>query len=212
MGFIPVDQMKKLREAAKNGDERAKAILRAQLNGTDYASDLELYFKPVEEPKPQPSGNPGSAAEAKATQGTGNARLDAFLADNGVKQGDPEYEDALNDYYNEFPEEMPEDWGKAKNKGQAFGEQGDMVGGPAQSPEQEAKMEDAARDLGKLLINVISECDKEMLEIMQDESIDDNAKKGAMTSLQEIKQNMLDNIDKVRKIKKSFVKEEQNIL
>ena len=47
-----------------------------------------------------------------------------------------------------------------------------------------------------------------MLEIMQDETIDDNAKKGAMTSLQEIKQNMLDNIDKIRKVKKSFVKEE----
>lgn len=200
MGFIPVEKMSRLREAAKNGDARAKAILKAQLDGTDYASDLDAYFKPAPATKVinNYGGNPGSAAEGKATKGTGNARLDAFLADNGVQEGDEDYEDAINDYYNEFPEDMPEDWGKEKPKEE-----------PASNPEQEAKMEDAARDLGKLLIDVISECDKEMLEIMQDDSIDDNAKKGAMTSLQEIKQNMLDNIDKVRKIKKSFVKDEQ---
>ena len=194
--FIPVDQMKKLREAAKNGDGRAKAILQAQLNGTDYAADLDAYFKPIEEP----AGNPGSVTETKATEGTGNARLDAFLADNQVKKGDPDYEDALNDYYNEFPEDMPEDWGKPKSEENPVSET---------NPEQEAKMEEAAKDLGKMLIDVISECDKEMLEIMQDDNIDDNAKKGAMTSLQEIKQNMLDNIDKIRKIKKSFEKNEE---
>ena len=200
MPFIPIDQMKKLREAAKNGDGRAKAILQAQLNGQDYAADLDAYFKPIEEPNfNKTSGNPCSVTETKATEGTGNARLDAFLADNQVKKGDPDYEDALNDYYNEFPEDMPEDWGKPKPEAE-----------PA--PEQEAKMEEAAKDLGKMLIDVISECDKEMLEIMQDDSIDDNAKKGAMTSLQEIKQNMLDNIDKIRKIKKSFAKEEETLL
>jgi len=203
MGFIPVDQMKKLREAAKNGDARAKAILKAQLDGTDYAFDLEAYFKPVEAPKPAQAGNPGSASEGKATKGTGNPRLDEFLEGNGIHEGDPDYEDALNDYYNEFPEDMPADWGKPKE------EKAEHARVDLPNPEQEAKMEDAARDLGKLLIDVISECDKEMLEIMQDESIDDNAKKGAMTSLQEIKQNMLDNIDKVRKVKKSFAKDEQ---
>ena len=205
MGFIPVDQMKKLREAAKNGDARAKAILKAQLDGTDYAFDLEAYFKPAPATKVinNYGGNPGSATEAKATQGTGNPRLDEFLEGNGIHEGDPDYEDALNDYYNEFPEDMPTDWGKPKE------EKAEHARVDLPNPEQEAKMEDAARDLGKLLIDVISECDKEMLEIMQDDNIDDNAKKGAMTSLQEIKQNMLDNIDKVRKVKKSFAKDEQ---
>lgn len=200
MPFIPVDQMKKLREAAKNGDTRAKAILQAQLGGQDYTADLDAYFKPAPETKIiNNTGNPGSVSEAKATKSTGNAKLDAFLADNGVQEGDPDYEDAINDYYNEFPNEMPEDYGKPK-------EEYARVDLP--NPEQETKMNEAAKDLGKMLIDVISECDKEMLEIMQDESIDDNAKKGAMTSLQEIKQNMLDNIDKIRKIKKSFVKQE----
>lgn len=201
MGFIPVEKMSRLREAAKNGDARAKAILQAQLNGTDYSVDLDAFFKPVEEPKPVQGGNPVSVSETKATSGTGNARLDAFLADNQIKEGDPDYEDALNDYYNEFPEDMPEDWGKPKPESE-----------PAPAPEQEAKMEGAAKDLGKLLLDVISECDKEMLEIMQDESIDGNAKKGAMVSLQEIKQNMIDNMEKIAKVKKSFAKDEENPL
>lgn len=48
--YIPFDKMQKLREAAKNGDERAKKILRAQLEDKeDFSCDLEDYFKPVEE-------------------------------------------------------------------------------------------------------------------------------------------------------------------
>lgn len=197
MPFIPVDQMKKLREAAKNGDERAKKILQAQLNKQDYASDLEAFFAPAPETTITATkvisngGNPGSVQEAKATNGTGNPRLDAFLADNGIAEGDEDYQDALNDYYNEFPEDMPEGWGKSKPA-------------PEQSPEQAQKMESAAQDLGKLILNVIQECDKEMLEIMQDDSIDGNAKKGAMVSLQEIKQSMIDNMEKIAKVKKSF--------
>ena len=198
MPFIPVDQMKKLREAAKNGDARAKAILQAQLGGQDYAADLDAYFQPAPETKIiNNTGNPGSVSEAKATKSTGNAKLDAFLADNGVKEGDPDYEDAINDYYNEFPNEMPEDYGQPKAEPES-----------APSPEEETKMDEAARDIGKMLIDIIHACNDEMLEINQDESIDDNAKKGAIVSLQEISQNMMDNLDKIRKIKKSFSKEE----
>ena len=203
MPFIPVDQMKKLREAAKNGDARAKAILQAQLGGQDYTADLDAYFKPAPETKIiNNTGNPGSVSEAKATKSTGNTKLDAFLADNGVQEGDPDYEDAVNDYYNEFPNEMPEDWGKPK-------EEYARVDLP--NPEQEAKMDEAARDLGKMLINLIHACNDEMLEINQDENIDDNAKKGAIVSLQEISQSMMENLDKVRKIKKSFTKKENVI-
>lgn len=198
MPFIPVDQMKKLREAAKNGDTRAKAILQAQLGGQDYAADLDAYFQPAPETKIiNNTGNPGSVSEAKATKSTGNAKLDAFLADNGVQEGDPDYEDAVNDYYNEFPNEMPEDYGQPKTEPES-----------APSPEEETKMDEAARDIGKMLIDIIHACNDEMLKINQDESIDDNAKKGAIVSLQEISQNMMDNLDKIRKIKKSFSKEE----
>lgn len=199
MPFIPVDQMKKLREAAKNGDERAKKILKAQLGGQDYAADLDDYFKPAPETKIiNNTGNPGSVTEVKATKGTGNAKLDAFLADNGVQEGDPDYEDAVNDYYNEFPNEMPEDYGQQKSE-------------PVENQEQDAKIDEAARDLGKMLIDLIRACNDEMLEINQDEHIDDNAKKGAIVSLQEISQSMMENLDKVRKIKKSFTKEETGL-
>jgi len=198
MPFIEIEKMKKLREAAKNGDERAKKILQAQLKKEDYTSDLDAFFAPHPETKVVQNGNPGSATEAKATKGTGNPRLDAFLADNGIMEGDPDYEDAVNDYYNEFPEDMPEDYGQEKSESE-----------PEANPVQEAKMEEAAQDLGKMLLDAIQECDKEMLEIMQDDSIDGNAKKGAMVSLQEIKQNMIDNMEKIAKVKKGFDKKEE---
>ena len=50
--YIPHEQCKQLREAAKNGDELARRILRAQLDDKeDFSSDLEEYFnpKPIEE-------------------------------------------------------------------------------------------------------------------------------------------------------------------
>lgn len=51
--YIPYEKMKSLREAAKNGDEMAKKILRAQLSDDeDFSCDLEEFFKPKVEPKP----------------------------------------------------------------------------------------------------------------------------------------------------------------
>ena len=50
--YIPCDKIKKLREAARNGDEVAKRILMAQLDDdADFSEDLENYFKPQEEEK-----------------------------------------------------------------------------------------------------------------------------------------------------------------
>lgn len=207
MGFIPIDQMSKLREAVKGGDLRAKDILNKYLNRGDYASDLEAYFKPVETPTPasapskviEEQGNPGSVVEAKATKGTGNAKLDQFLFDNGISEGDPDYDEAVEDYYNEFPNERPEPT-EEETKEPTDEEVDEEVN-------EEAK--ETTKSLGQILIDVISECDKQMLEIMQNASVDENAKKGAMTSLQEIKQNTIDNIEKVKKIQKSFDKKEE---
>lgn len=54
--YIPFEQMQKLREAARNGDERAKKIIQAQLcDKEDFSADLDDYFKPqVEEPEEEP--------------------------------------------------------------------------------------------------------------------------------------------------------------
>ena len=56
--YIPFEQMTKLREAARNGDEMAKKILRAQLDDTeDFSSELDEYFKPKEEVKVEEVAN-----------------------------------------------------------------------------------------------------------------------------------------------------------
>ena len=57
--YIPYLQMQKLREAAKNGDERAKKILMSQLNDDcDFSCDLDDYFKPQPEPEEIPEKQP----------------------------------------------------------------------------------------------------------------------------------------------------------
>jgi len=197
MPFIPVEQLKQLREAAKNGDTRAKKILSSYMNKEDYSADFDAYFTPQTQPQEMEEGNPGSVQEAVATKGTGNAKLDQFLADNGVKEGDSDYEDALNDYYNEFPNERP----------------AEML---HSAPEQEAQPEaqeglDLTQEIGQGIIDLISKCDKTLLEVMQSEEIDDTSKKGAMTSLQEIKQSLFDSAEKIKKIKSSFHKEEESV-
>ncbi len=89
--FIPIDKMKQLREAARNGDERAKLILKAQLNGDDFSASLDEYFAP----KPEPQ-----EVEVVNNQ-SGDSRLEKFLADNGISKDDPEYNDAVHDFYEE---------------------------------------------------------------------------------------------------------------
>lgn len=199
MAFIPVDKMTKLREAAKGGDERARKILRMQLEGKDYNSDLDSFFAAPAEPAPEPIGNPGSVQEAKATKGTGNEKLDKFLADNGVKEGDSDYDDAVNDYYNEFPNERPAD--KPEN--------GDELN-PDDFPDPDLSEEvDLTKDMAQGIIDLIGKCDQTMLLVMQNDTIDGTTQKGAMTTLQEIKQSLFDSAEKIKKIKESFDKKEK---
>lgn len=52
--FIPIERLKKLREASQNGDESAIRILKMQLDGKDdFSNDLEEYFRPKPEPEPE---------------------------------------------------------------------------------------------------------------------------------------------------------------
>ena len=102
MKFIPIDKMKKLREAARNGDVKAKFILNAQLKGDDFGASLDEYFAP----KPEPQ-----KVEVINNQ-SGDSRLEKFLADNGITKESPEYNDAVNDFYAEIggrPEEQGEE-------------------------------------------------------------------------------------------------------
>ena len=71
---------------------------------------------------------------------------------------------------------------------------------------------DLTREIAQGIIDLITKCDQTSLQIMQNDDIDDTAKKGAMTSIQEIKNNLLESAEKVKKIKNSFCKKEEKEL
>ena len=205
MPFIPIDKMKQLREAAKNGDERAKKILRAQLDGKDYGADLDSYFAPKQAPQTtqgsfsMPAKEPG---EMPKGVGTGNPQLDEWLRSNGIHETDEDYEDALNEYYMEYPEQRP---AEEEKEDRIPGLPQQMSGLKAYQDEQAASEEVAdTKQIAKSIIDAISSCDKASLSIMQNENLDATVRKGAMATLQEVKQALLDSAEKLTKIKSSL--------
>ena len=92
--FIPIDKIKKLREAARNGDENAKKILNMQLGGEeDYSELLDSYFAPKSEPE--------QAETVVSGVGEDDVRLNKFLADNQITKDSPEYDQAVKEFYAE---------------------------------------------------------------------------------------------------------------
>ena len=94
MAYIPFDKMKALREAAKNGDERAKHILDMQLKGEDFGSLLDEHFSPKKDPQQEVS---------ESISNDDDDKLQKFLEYNGVKPGDIDYDSTVEAYYKEFP-------------------------------------------------------------------------------------------------------------
>ena len=143
--YIPFEQMKKLREAAKNGDEMARKILKSQLNDEDFSGDLETYFKPKEEPIEQVAEGP--AEKQEETQRVQN------LADR----------------------QMPAITGKI--------------------PEN---------DISQSILATIGACDKKTLDIAKDPNLSDATKKGALSTIGEIKQSCLESLEKFGKLMSSI--------
>ena len=202
MAFIPADKMKVLREAAAKGDERAKKIIQAHFQKKDYSKDLEDYFKPVQETAPaapkasipdMSATNPGSMPDNVST---GNPKLDEFLKGNGIKKGDPDYEDALNDYYMEFPDERPED--------KPVQEQINVM--------NTSEEVDLTKDIAQKIVETIKSCDQISLALMQNDEIDTTTVKGAMTSISEIKSFLFDCAEKIKKVKQSLCKKEEGAM
>lgn len=96
--FIPINKIKQLREASRNGDERAKNILDLHMNGEDYSSIFEEYFNPKQ---------PEHVEEKPNLESQEQTGLQKFLAFNNVKEGSPEFNDYVEEYYMENPEEKP---------------------------------------------------------------------------------------------------------
>ena len=192
MPFIPADKMKQLREAARNGDERAKKILQAQLNKQDYSADFDSYFSPNPAPETVQKEMSVSVQEPAKKTGTGNPKLDEWLRSNNISENDYEYKDAINEYYAEYPDQLPHELAREEN---------------ADVEEQV----DLTKDIAQKIIDLISGCDACMLSIMQNDDMSDASQKGAMAILQEIKQNALECADKIKKVKNSICKNEENI-
>lgn len=212
--YIPIDKMKQLREAAKNGDARAKKILKAQLNGSDFSSDLDSYFATpvVEETKPVPE------VIQKDNDGV-DSGLEQFLKDNGVSKGDIEYDDFVEDYYNENPQARPkkeiqeqsveEQPVQEEPKSEVEPVQEVVEEQPVQETENVEEEVDLTKDIAQQLINVINSCDKAMVLVLNNDKIEDTTLKGAMTTLQEIKNDILNDFDKIKKVKKALCEKKE---
>ena len=194
MAFIPIDKMRQLREAARNGDDRAKKILRAQLDGSDYGADLDAYFAPKAEPTQHsmPAIEPGEMP--KKVHIHNNPQLEEWLRSNGIKETDEDYEDAINEYYMEYPEQRPAE--------EEFEQE------QRQIPEAQEEV-DLTKDIAASIFEAIKKCDETNMTLMQNMELDSATKKGAMTTIQEIKQSLMDGAEKLVKIKDSLTKKEE---
>lgn len=95
--FIPIDKMKKLREASKTGDERAKKILAMQMDGKeDFGPLMDEYFTPA----PQPA--------VEEQPATGNNKLEEFLKFNNITKDSPDYQSYVDEFNKETGDQVEE--------------------------------------------------------------------------------------------------------
>lgn len=164
--FIPVQQMSKLREAARSGDERAKKILSMQLSGTeDFSSLLDEYFTEAPAPAPAP------VAESKATADE-ETPFEMYLRENEITLDDTNREDIIREF-----EEMT----------------GNKVEMPkAEEPVKkeeigENEAEKIIKDLMRDEIDAIDAYSRAITKIMAMEDIDEHTKRKLTARFDEIK-------------------------
>lgn len=105
--FIAKDKFDKLREAMRNGDEKAAAILQSFRSDDGNCSSLmEEYFKPESEVETE-NVPEVSTPEVEVNGAPEMSRLEKYLADNEVKEGDDNYDEYVSEFYEMFPNEKP---------------------------------------------------------------------------------------------------------
>lgn len=160
MKYIPFDKMKTLREAARNGDENARKILKMQLDGTeDYSELLDSYFAPKPE-EPEIKEEEKVETEVHGVEEKDDPRLEKFLADNGISKDSPEYDEAVKDFYTE-------------------------VG--ANKEEGTSEFEEVINKLIKSESEAIDDYSKAITQIMNDSSMDETKKRRAIARFKEIR-------------------------
>lgn len=231
MAYIPFDKMKSLREAAKNGDTRARKIIIMQMNGEDFGSLLDEYFtKQPKEEKPIATSTP-IIEDNDIT----DPKLKKFLEYNGVKKGDIDYESTIEAYYQEFPKARPganlemkatdtdvevnlpndEDDGSS-----IYGEEDEEIeddvkfDSPTQHHVQETVATEEKNDLfNKLMgeeIDAIRSYDDAILKVMNSSQYNDNEKKGIIARLEEIKHDEREHWEELKRLKENSIKKEEN--
>lgn len=196
MAFIQPQKMKQLRESAKGGDERAIKIIKMQLNGEDFSSLLDDYFKPAPEPGQGVIETKATTPNPVATHKDSNANLLKFLEDNGVKEDSDEYDGFVEDFYREFPNEKP-----------IHGEHCEHCEHEQRSPL------DAVLDklIGEEMDAIRSYSDA-ILEIMNTDCCSDNEKRGILSRLEEIKRDETEHYEELKRLKTKKEEKEEGIV
>ena len=228
MAYIPFDKIKSLREAAKNGDARARKILIMQMNGEDFGSLLDEYFaKQPKEEKPVATSTP-IIEDNDIT----DPKLKKFLEYNGVKKGDQDYESTIEAYYQEFPKARPSAnlEMKATNTNadvilpndddgsSIYGEEDEEIEDDVKfdSPTQHRVEETVATEekdiFDKLMgeeIDAIRSYDDAILKVMNSGQYNDNEKKGIIAKLEEIKHDEREHWEELKRLKENSIKKEE---
>lgn len=203
MRFIPIDKMKTLREAARNGDERAKKILNMQMNDEDFSSLLEEQFSTPKTEEKEILVKESNSPDDK---------LQNFLKYNNVKEGDEDYESTVEAFYKEFPKARPVAEAKATDGDDISlpnEEDNTSIYGEDDEPIEEDKM--FIDDLIQDEYEAIEQYNKAISEILKlDEG--DSLKKGLITDLEEIRRDEFDHVEKLKRMKSSLIKKEEMVI
>ena len=203
MRFIPIDKMKALREAARNGDERAKKILNMQMNDEDFSSLLEEQFSTPKTEEKEILVKESNSPDDK---------LQKFLKYNNVKEGDEDYESTVEAFYKEFPKARPVVEAKATDGDDISlpnDEDNASIYGEDDEPIEEDKI--FIDDLIQDEYEAIEQYNKAISEILKlDEG--DSLKKGLITDLEEIRRDEFDHVEKLKRMKSSLAKKEETVI
>lgn len=212
MAYIPFEKMKSLREAAKNGDERARKIIIMQMNGEDFGSLLDQYFT-----KPEESNKTEDHSDT-----TEDSKLNKFLEYNGVKKGDMDYDSTVEAYYKEFPKERKHGTFETKatesdsDNTSIYGEEDEPIEGDQFGKEKQLSSmhhgleEDIFSKLMGEEIDAIRSYGDAILKIMSCEKYNDNEKKGIIEKLEEIRRDEQEHWSELKHLKEISFKREMN--
>lgn len=178
--FIPVDKMKKLRDASRSGDERAKKILSMQLDGKeDFSSLMDEYFKPQTQVE-EYSNNLDKNTDEK---------LEKFLKFNGIDKDNPEYDSYVEDYYKENPKQNDLEHKEQENC----------------NDENHCFLD----RLIKEEVDAIRSYSDAIMEAMSCDNFSETELRGITTRLEEIKRDETEHFEELRRLKASLMKKNQ---